>query len=410
MKAGFFSALTGPLRIPVFRALWIATVVSNLGTLMHAVGAAWLMTSMTDSPFLVGMVPAAVFLPTFLVGLWGGVLADQFDRRKILICTQSAMMFAAAALGGLTLSGHMSPPLLIALTFCIGTASSLNLPAWQSQIQDIVPSGQVAAAVSLNSMSFNAARAVGPAVGGLLVAALGPAIVFLLNAGSYLGTVFVLLRWQKPVVEIRQRDLRHVMLEGVRYALRAPVMRAPLVRVSVFSFGTSAIWAVLPLLARDSLGLGAGGYGTLLAAFGLGSLTIGSLVPGLRKIWRADQLVAVAVAVLGAAVFLVAVVKSYPVLLIVLFFGGVAWVGAMVQFNVTLQTSVPAELRGRAMSFYLFCFQGAMGLGSAFNGWVAGHVGIPHALILSSLIVLSGLVLAWFFPLAQEGTGGTGKN
>ncbi len=405
MKTGYLAALTGPLRRPVFRALWLATVVSNIGTLMHGVGAAWLMTSMTTSPLLVGLVPAAVMLPTFLVGLWGGVLADLFERRRILVLTQSAMMLTALAQGVLTIQGRMSPELLLSLTFGIGLASALNLPAWQSQIQDIVPRDEVAAAVSLNSMSFNTARAVGPAVGGLLVAASGPASVFLINAASYLGTVAVLVRWKPPRRTKTRSGVFSAMREGFGYVLRAPAMRAPLVRVSVFAFGTSAVWAVLPLLSREILQRGPGGYGLMLAAFGLGSLVIGGLVPGLRRRFHPDAMIEISVIALSLVIFGLAVIRSYPILLGLLFLGGVAWVGTMVQFNVSVQTSVPAEFRGRAMSFYLVFFQGSMGIGSACNGWIAEHLGIPHALIVSGFMVLAGLVLKKLLPLPAHGAG-----
>jgi MFS family permease len=193
LRAGYFKTLVAPLASPVFRALWIATVFSNIGTLMHGVGAAWLMTSMTSSPLLVGLVPACIFLPTFFAGVLGGVLADIVERRRVLIATQTGMMLVAASLGVFTITGHISPATLLWLTLCLGFFSALNLPAWQSQIQEIVPRDQIAAAVSLNSMSFNSARSIGPAIGGLLVAATGPAFVFFLNAASFLGTVFVLL-------------------------------------------------------------------------------------------------------------------------------------------------------------------------------------------------------------------------
>jgi len=400
VRAGYFSALVEPLRIPVFRALWLATIASNIGTLMHGVGAAWLMTSMTNSPLLVGLVPAAALLPTLLVGLWGGVLADLFPRRRILLITQSAMMAAALAMGLLTFSGMMSPWVLLLLTFFIGLAASINLPAWQSQIQDIVPAPQMTAAVSLSSMSFNTARAVGPAVGGLLVAAAGPALVFLLNSFSFLGTVFVLIRWKRTEPVREKMGHFQALREGARYVVRSAEMRAPLVRVSAFGLGASAVWAVLPLFARDILHLGPGGYGSLLAAFGVGSLLIASLVPGLRRVLHPDRIVGCGVVVLAAAFILLATSRSYPISLVGLFAGGLAWVAAMVQFNVAVQTSVPGAFRGRAMSFFLVCFQGSMGLGSIFHGWLAGRIGIPGTLGFAGFLILSGLVLIRILPLS----------
>lgn len=401
MKTGYFRTLTEPLHHPVFRALWIATVFSNIGTLMHSVGAAWLMTSMTSSPLLVGLVPACVFLPTFVSGILGGVLADMFERRRILIVTQSGMMLSAAMLGAFTVSGHMTPFLLLALTFCLGFFSSLNLPAWQSQIQELVPSKQVAAAVSLNSISFNSARSVGPAVGGLLVAATGPATVFFLNAASFLGTVFVLITWKRPAVCHKAEGVLKTLGEGFAFAVFSPVMRAPLLRVSAFAFAASAVWAVLPLLARESLKTGALGYGCLLGSFGLGSIVTGGLVPGLRHRFHPDRLAGPAIIVLALVLISLGTMRNFPTAVIALFAGGMAWVGVLIQFNVAVQISVPAGIRGRAMSFYLVCFQGSLGLGSAFNGWVATHVGVSHALVLAGILLLAGLPLIFFLPLPK---------
>lgn len=401
MKSGYFQSLTGPLRLPVFRSLWIATVFSNIGTLMHSVGAAWLMTSMTSSPLLVGLVPACIFLPTFVAGICGGVLADMVERRRILLVTQSGMMLAAAAMGILTVNGRMSPPLLLGLTLCLGFFSALNLPAWQSQIQELVPRGQVAAAVSLNSMSFNSARSIGPALGGLLVAASGPAVVFFLNAASFLGTVFVLAAWRRPPVPRTRKAVFRTLKEGFAFAIHSPVMRAPLLRVSAFAFAASAVWAVLPLLAREGLKSGPLGYGFLLGAFGIGSIVIGGLVPGLRRNFHPDRIAGPAILVLCAVFLCLGTIRSFPVALFALFAGGMAWVAVLIQFNVAVQLSVPAEIRGRAMSFYLVFFQGSMGLGSAANGWIATHAGIPHALVFAGLFLLLGLPLGAWFPLPQ---------
>lgn len=402
MKAGYFQTLVGPLGNPVFRALWIATVFSNMGTLMHGVGAAWLMTSMTTSPLLVGLVPACVFLPTFFAGIPGGVLADLVERRRILIVTQLGMMFAAGALGLFTISGHISPEILLILTFCLGFFSALNLPAWQSQIQEMVPASQVAAAVSLNSMSFNSARSIGPAIGGLLVAATGPAVVFFLNAASFLGTVFVLASWKRPPVERPRKAVFRTLREGIVFALFSPVMRAPLLRVSAFAFAASAIWAVLPLIAREGLKTGPMGYGLLLGAFGLGSIVTGGLVPGLRNRWHPDRIAGPATLLLSLVFICLGTVRSFPVVLCALFFGGMAWVAVLIQFNVAVQVSVPAAMRGRALSFYLVFFQGGMGIGSACNGWLATHVGIPHATVFAGLFLLLSLPLIAWFPLPKS--------
>lgn len=401
MRPGTFSSLLEPLRSPIFRGLWLSTVFSNMGTLMQSVGAAWLMTSMTSSPMLVGLVPASVFLPTFLVGIWGGVLADVVERRRILIVTQTGMMLAALAMGVFTVSGQMSPGLLLSLLFTIGLLNALNLPAWQSQIQEIVPPTQVAAAVSLNSISFNSARTLGPALGGMIVAAAGPAAVFFANAVSFLGPVLVLVGWKRPAREKRSLDVWRSLREGFRFVATSPVMRAPLLRVSAFSFFASAVWAVLPLLARDDLKTGPLGYGLLVGAFGLGSITISGFIPALRHRFHPDRIVIPATLVLAVVLCLLGVVHHFPTALLCLFAGGAAWVAVLIQFNVAVQISVPEEFRGRALSFYLVFFQGSLGLGSAFNGWIATHLSIPHALIASGVLLAFGLPLAIWFPLGS---------
>lgn len=401
MRTDFFATLTEPLRTPVFRSLWIATLFSNVGTLMHSVGAAWLMTSMTSSPFLVGLVPACTFLPTFFAGIWGGVLADIVDRRRLLLVTQSGMLAAAAAIGVFTVTGHVSPEILLALTFCLGFFSALNLPAWQSQIQDLVPRDQVASAVSLNSMSFNSARSIGPAIGGLLVAAAGPGAVFFLNAASFLGIVFVLAAWKRPLQHRESHNAWRSLREGFSFAVSSPVMRAPLLRVSAFGFAASAIWAVLPLLARGQLKTGPFGYGLLLGAFGLGSILTGALVPGMRRRLHPDHIAGPAILVLAGAFVCLATIRSFPVALAALCAGGMAWVAVLIQFNVAVQVTVPASIRGRALSFYLVCFQGSMGLGSAWNGWMASHFGIASALLVAAGILVLGFPLIAIFPLKK---------
>lgn len=395
----YLGSLTSPLRIPIFRHLWMATMASNVGSLMQGVGAAWLMTSMTSSPLLVGLVPACIFLPTFFAGLWGGVLSDILERRRLLIVTQSGMMACAMAMGACTVAGLMSPALLLAIMFCLGFFNAMNLPAWQSQIQEMVPPEEVAAAVSLNSISFNTARSIGPALGGLLVAAVGPATVFFLNGISFLGTILVLAGWRRPAAKRPRLAVWAGLREGFSFVVGSPLLRSPMVRVAAFAFPGSAIWAVLPLLAREKLGTGAAGYGLLLAAFGLGSISIAGLVPGLRARHHPDRIIAPALVGFSAVLFTLAFSRYYPLVLAALFLGGFAWVGILVQFNVAVQLSAPAALRGRAMSFYLVFFQGSMGAGCAFNGWLAKGIGIPGALAVCATALLLGLFLVFAFPL-----------
>ena len=209
----------------------------------------------------------------------------------------------------------------------------------------------------------------------------------------------MLAAWKRPPFQRPQKAVIKTLREGFAFAIFSPVMRAPLLRVSAFAFAASAIWAVLPLLARQGLGTSALGYGVLLGAFGLGSIVTGGLVPGLRNRWHPDRIAGPAVILLSLVFICLGTVRSYPVALCALFAGGVAWVAVLIQFNVAVQVSVPEAIRGRALSFYLVFFQGSMGVGSAWNGWVATHVGISHALIFAGIILLLGLPLMAWFPL-----------
>jgi len=263
-----------PLAEPAFRALWIAALASNVGYWMQNVGAVWLMTRLSSSAVLVALVQTATSLPVMLVGLPAGALADVVDRRRLLLVTQTWMLASAAALALLTLAGLATPWLVLAFTFLLGLGNAVNAPAWQAVIPELVGPEQTSAAVALNSVQFNIGRALGPALGGLLVAVAGPEAVFALNALSFLGVIFVLWRWRRPEQDViggGERVLGAIG-SGLRYLRHAPPLRAVLYRTSLFILPASALWALLPLVATRELGLGATGYGVLLGGLGAGSI------------------------------------------------------------------------------------------------------------------------------------------
>src|SRR5256714_4373676 len=255
-----------PLSNSLFRAIWLAAIASNIGTWMHNVGAEWLMTTLAPTPFMVALMQTAENAPFFLLALPAGALADIVDRRRLLLFTQSWMLVAAVALALLTLLGLATPTVLLLLTFALGLGAAMNAPAWQAIVPELVPRSELPTAVSLNSVAFNIARAVGPALGGLLVAALGSWAVFLLNSISFVGVIFVIYRWRRePIESISPTErVMGAMRAGLRYVRHAPELRAVLVRTAVFASCASALWAMLPLIARKDLGLGAVGYGILL--------------------------------------------------------------------------------------------------------------------------------------------------
>ena len=344
-----------PLRTPVLRALWIASVVSNIGTWMHDVGAAWLMTSLTPSPLLVALMQTATSLPIFLLALPGGALADIVDRRRLLLVTQSWMCATAVALGLVTLAGVTTPAVLLALTFALGLGAALNMPAWQATTPEMVPRAQLLAAVALGGVGFNVTRAVGPALGGLIVAVAGSGAVFLLNALTFLGVIGAVYTWRRPPRE-RRLPPEHVlgaMRAGVRYVRHAPLFRTVLVRTAVFIICGSATWALLPVVGRRDLGLSALGYGVLLGCLGLGAVAGSAVLPRLRARLSVDALVIVATIIFGAATLALAHLRSFPLLSAVMLVAGVAWIALMSSLNVAAQVAILGWVRARALAVYL---------------------------------------------------------
>ena len=383
----------GPLREPLFRTLWLASVVSYVGTWMQNMGTGWLMTSLNPSPMMVGLVQAATTLPVFLVILPAGALADMVDRRRFLLLSQAWMVVAAAALGLLTIFGIVSPWSLVLLTFLLGFGAVMNDPAWQAITPETVSGQRLASAVALNSAGYNAARAVGPALGGLVIAVAGSGFAFLLNAASFFGVIIFLYRWKRVPHHVPEpaTRLRHAMTAGFRYARSAPTVRAVLVRPGVFSLFASVIWALLPLVARPH---GPVGYGLLLGFFGLGALAGAMLLPGLRRAFSCDALVMVATVLFAAVTFAVAQFTAFGWLCAVLFAGGMCWIAIIATLNVTAQVMCPAWIRARTLSMYLLVLQGGMAAGSALWGAVASHLGIPAAFLLAAVGMVLGLAAA----------------
>ena len=378
-----------PLREPLFRSLWVAAVVSYTGTWMQNVGAGWLMTQLSDSPLMVSLVQAASTIPVFVAVLPAGALADMVDRRRILLFTQSWMIVAASALGILTLFHAASPWVLLALTFVLGLGAVMNDPAWQAITPDVVSPTQHASAVALNSAGFNVARAVGPAIGGLVVASAGAGWSFLLNAASFLGVVYFLSKWKSTAHEApATRGMAAAIAEGFRYVGRAPQVKSVLIRTGAFSIGAASLLALLPVVCQPH---GAQGYGFLLACFGLGALSGAAVLPRLKLQYSVDGLVAGATLLFAAMTFLAGQVHVFEWLCLVLFTAGAAWIGILACFNVVAQTMCPSWMRARALSMYLLVLQGGMAIGSAIWGELAARQGVPAALAWSALAMVVGL-------------------
>jgi MFS family permease len=392
------------LRQPVFRALWIATVISYIGTWMQDIAAAWLMTTLRPSPIMVSLITTANGIAIMLVALPAGALADVVDRRRLLLFAQSWMAAAAVALAVLALTGHASPWILIALTFVLSIGNALNAPAWSAIVPELVKPDELAPAIALNSVSFNLARAVGPALGGLIVASAGPATSFLLNAASFMGVIGVLYTWRRP----RQPDalpaerLGGAMRSGLRYVRHAPALQAVLAHTGAFIVFASALWSLLALYAKDLLKQDATGYGTLLGFMGAGGLAGAACMPRLRMRLGVGGLVSISSTVFAMMLGLLAWTRSFGLACVFIALAGATWLLVLASLTVVAQVVVPGWVRARAMAVHLVVFFGGFAIGSALWGGLATRTGIPATLTCAAIGLLVSVPLMRRFPLRDE--------
>lgn len=393
-----------PLHLPLFRALWIATIVSNVGTWMHDVGAGWLMTSLSEDPLMVALVQAATTLPMFLFALPGGALADIIDRRRLLLAAQIWSLLSAAVLAVLTLLGLTDPLLLLALTFSLATAAALNAPAFQAIVPELVPRTALPEAVALNSLGVNISRAIGPALGGLIIAASGPAAVFLLNAISVLGVLVVLYRWRRAPSASRlpPEHFFGALKAGARYVRQSPELRVVLVRSVGFFLFASAIWALLPIIARRDMGLGPAEYGGLLACMGTGAVAGALLLPRLRERFTSNALTVGATLAFAGVAIALSRASAYWAACAVMAVAGMAWIAMLSSLNVAAQMAAPAWVKARALAVYMVMFQGAMTAGSTIWGTLAAQTDIRTALTVAAIGQAVAVVLALRYRLGGD--------
>jgi MFS family permease len=368
---------------------------------MHGVAAASLMTTLTTSPVPVALLTTMANLPLFLVGLPAGALADIVDRRWLVLVTQLWMLLVAVLLGVMAMPRWMTPGLLLGLTFLLSLGGALSAPAWQAIVPELVPRHELATAIALNSAGFNLARAIGPAIGGVLVASAGPAAVFLLNAASFLGIIFVIWRWQPPPREpaVLPERVSGAVAAGIRFARYAPQLHAVLVRTAAFIFAASALWALLPVVATHQLALGALGYGVMLGSIGLGAVGGAVILPWLRTWLSVDRLTVLLTLVFAAGLCTLAVVHNLLVLNGMLLAVGVAWLTINSLLNVAAQTTAPAWVQARTLGVYLLVSQGGLAGGSALWGVVAEQFGTSIALLTAAVLLAVGVATAWRWRL-----------
>lgn len=397
------SPTLAPFHSRIFAAIWTASLISNFGSLIQAVGAAWLMTSIAPTADMVALVQASTTLPIMLLSLPSGATADIWDRRLVMIIAQALMLLVAGALSVIGFLGLITPWLLLALTFLIGCGTALYGPSWQSSVGEQVPRANLPSAVALNSLAFNLARAAGPAIGGIIVAQAGPPAAFLINALSYVGLIVVLALWRRPrpAAFLPPENVFMAIGAGVRYARLSPDIRTVLVRGLVFGLLGSSVWALMPLIARDLIGGNAVTYGVLLGAFGSGAV-IGALgSASLRERFTNEQIVWASTAGFGAAGVVTAVSSWHALSMVALMLGGACWVLALSTFNVTVQTSAPRWVVGRTVAIYQMVTFGGLAIGSGIWGEVASQFGLERCLALSGVLMAVSALLGRWLPLRQ---------
>ncbi len=398
-----------PLAIPLFRDRWIASTISSVGTWMQDTAGTWLMTVLTTSPLLIALMQTAASLPVLLFGLIAGATADIFDRRKLLIFWQTWMLASVSLLAVFTFLGHISPWALLAFTALLNVGSALNNPAWQAIVPELVPRELIPDTVSLNAASNNLARAVGPALGGLMVAAFksahtGAGSVFALNAVSFAGVIYVLVNWKRtPLFKsaLPSERIAGSIRGGLRYVRHAPALQASLVRAFTFPFFVSAIWALLAVVARLDLHRGAIGYGILNGALGIGALIAATQLPRVRRRFSADQILTFATIYEATAMVAIAEIHSPWVIIPVLIGAGSCWTTTMASINTSVQLASPPWVTARTLGTYLMTFQGGMALGSVLWGFIAEHSSTRVALFASGVGMLVSLPAIYRFRILQ---------
>lgn len=391
-----------PLRRPTFRILWLAQAGSNVGTWMQTVAAQWILVG--HGPTLVSLVQTASMVPTLFLALPAGVLADTVDRRRLLYVTMTLTAGVVALLAVITASGAIRPGVLLAFTFVVGCGAALTGPAWQAVQPELVPREEIPEAAGLGSVAINAARAVGPALGGFLVAWVGPALVFAINAASFLGIAAAVFRWRRPRRNGHDPErMWPAMRSGLRYVQSAPGVRRVMLRSALFAVPASGLWALLPVTAREHFHLSSSGYGLLLGVLGVGAIAGVAVLPRLRT--RLSTNAVLALSSLAYAIGVIAAAYlSLGAAIVLLALAGAAWIGTLSSLNSAMQLTVAGWVRARGMAVYLLVFIGSQAVGSFGWGLLAQAVGTASTLAVTAGLLVVVAVSVRFVPLLA-GTG-----
>lgn len=390
-----------PLRLATFRSLWLALLAGNIGTWMQTVGAQWLLVEGSGSDTLVAVVQTASTVPILLLALPSGALADTFDRRQLLIGVQAFLVAVGALLTVLTLTGNMPASLLLTLTFALGAGQALTGPAWQAIIPELVPRSQLASASALGAISMNLARAVGPAIAGVLIARTGAGVVFAINTLTFAVFALVLWRWRPVPAGTTGAPERFgaAVRAGGRYVRHSPVVRRILLRAALFLVPGSALWALLPLIAGRRLGLGSGGYGVLLGAVGVGAVAGALLLGRLRARWSVNRLLLTAGVAFTGVLVVLGLSTSVAAVIAVLLPAGVAWVMVLSSVNAAMQLFLPGWVRARGLAVYQMVFAGAQAAGALAWGALSDAFGLAAAHTAAAALMGLGVVTLRRWPM-----------
>lgn len=400
------SSAWAPFRIPVFRALWIAALASNIGTWMHDIGAGWLMTSLSPSPVMVALIQTATTLPVFLLALPAGALADILDRRHYLIVTQVFMAVVATCLGLIALTGVVTPWLLLGLTFAMGIGTAMMMPAWAALVPELVPRAELQSAIALNSMGINVARAIGPAIAGVIVSMAGSGAVFMLNALSFIGVIIVLICWKRMPQhsELPAERVLGGMRAGLRFARHSAELQAALVRGLGFFLFASASWALLPLVARQLPDGGPQVFGILVASVGVGAVLGAIVLPRLREQVSRDALVAAATLLYALCLWALASLSGLWLLSLVMAASGMAWITVLSSLQVAAQMALPNWVRSRGLAVFMSTSMGSMALGSVCWGKLADIYGIEFSLSVAAVGIVAAALGSWRWKIGSAET------
>jgi len=389
--------------VSTFRNLLVADVVSDIGTFMQNVGAAWLMVSLGAGPIYVALIQTASSLPYLLLALPAGSAGDIFDRRKLVLATESWMMGVALLLAVLTIAGFMSPWLLLVLTFALSAGDAFETPTWRAILPELVAKDDLAAASALNGIEFNLARAVGPALAGIVIAAAGVATAFVVNFVSFFGVILAVARWKRP---IRKRTAPPETLTGatvaaIRYVGHSPTILTVVVRTGIVMFFSSALFALLPTVAR-SVNQTAIGYGILLGCFGAGAIGGALIMQSVRARWSTEVIVSTGVMIFGLVIVAISGLHRLSTLAPVMLVGGAAWVTFISLISALVQNLAPDWVRARVLAIFILVYQGSFALGSAAWGAVAQRAGIRIALVYAGVGTIGSLMFALFAKLPES--------